>query len=242
MASRNGGQAPRQPVVMRGPVVAKGKDSRASINAGNPVVNEVLGCPVKGGRKKKGGTLIDSSMNLVGPRQVAGAGTATVLQQSTAPRWHTSEAKRHILARLEDPSDNIHTMTLDEIYHSSAFYREFKKTNFMRNVRNLQGTVSRQCKQADFDRQAVEKLPPRAELTERGYPFWDKSEAQRILRQSLSSGQIDGMKPFLVYNQNEEYRKFPLRIFRNQLYKEKNRMRSAAYWQLRNRIDQTKDR
>jgi len=42
MASRNGGQAPRQPVVMRGPVVAKGKDSRASINAGNPVVNEAI--------------------------------------------------------------------------------------------------------------------------------------------------------------------------------------------------------
>ena len=132
-------------------------------------------------------------------------------------------------------------MSLDQIYNSSALYSDYKKNSFKRNCRNLQKAITEEQKKVDFDHQAVARFPPRQSLTERGYPFWDRSEAQRVLKLELASGQIANLKPSTVYIRNNEYQKFPLAVFRNHLYKEQSRLKTTAYWQVQRKRKNTKN-
>lgn len=109
---RNEGQPHQQPVVMRGPVVVAlplvlggGGAHEEKIYQDKEVVHHVqVNCAASVPCVPKGSGKVDS-----------------------ASRWQTSEAKRHLIARLENPKDAVHTMTLDEIYLSSALYGESKK-------------------------------------------------------------------------------------------------------------------
>ena len=81
----------------------------------------------------------------------------------------------------------------------------------------------------DFDAEALrqeQQAFSRPELTERGHRFWDRSEAQQLLREELgdeglSSEELESLKPKDLYNgQNkDEYQKFDLTIFANHFYK-----------------------
>ena len=147
--------------------------------------------------------------------------------------WESSEAKRHVQARLDNPNDDIHQMLPEEVYKSCELYHQYKKANFKRNLRNLKSITEKRNAHIEFDRRAVDKLPTRPMLTKAGHPFWDGSNAQRILKLGLLNGEYKTLKPMEVYNQDEEFRKFPLHVFRNHFYKAQTNQRSSAYWQMK---------
>ena len=124
-------------------------------------------------------------------------------------------------------------MLPEAVYQSCDLYHEYKKANFKSNLRKLRTATENRNANIEFDRQAVAKLPKRPLLTNAGYPFWDGSEAQRILKLGLLNGEYQSLKPRQVYNENEEFRKFPLHVFRNHFYKAQTSQKSSAYWQMR---------
>ena len=150
--------------------------------------------------------------------------------------WESSEAKRHLQARLDNPNDDIHQMLPEEVYKSCELYHEYKKANFKSNLRRLKAATQKKNAHIEFDRQAVDKLPKRPMVTNAGHPFWDGSDAQRILKLGLLNGEYQGMKPMDVYNQNNKFKKFPLHIFRNHFYKAQASKKSSAYWQMRQKL------
>ena len=245
-------QTPTQPVAhvhgrvgqRRAPVVICGSQHAA---AGRPDSVGRSGCPQS----------TTAAHRVVIPGRVAPRGTSTSSHLEAAPSgipvaqsncneekrvappvpWQHSQAKQHLAARFENPHDDIHRMTPEAIYNSSPLYQCFKKAAFKRNCQTLRSKIKHQRDLVEFDRQAVASLPARPLMTERGYPFWDGSEAQQILNLELTNGKNAGLQPQDVYLQNVEYQKFPLHVFRNHFYKTQSKKKSSAYWQLKRNKD-----
>jgi hypothetical protein len=71
-------------------------------------------------------------------------------------------------------------------------------------------------------------IHPKQPMNYRGEPEWDGSEAQEQLRKDMDEGKHTTMKPLLLYSSHEEYKKFPLAVFRKHIYQETNRRKFLA--------------
>lgn len=55
----------------------------------------------------------------------------------------------------------------------------------------------------------------------RGYPRWDGSSAQRLLKLDVTAGAHMIMKPQVLQSTRDEYKPFPLKVFIDHIYQEK---------------------
>jgi hypothetical protein len=125
-------------------------------------------------------------------------------------------------------------MTARNVYDSCPrLYHAYHFDNFSSNFYSLRLSIKALCDAFDFDQRALNKLPPRPALTERGEPFWDRSAAQRILRAELTDEDIslilNELEPREVREPHIEYRAFELATFHNHLYKEDQRLKTGVY-------------
>ena len=122
-----------------------------------------------------------------------------------------------------------------------GLFHPYEKTNFKSNYRSLRKNIEGSRTAIDFDAEAFrqeQQAFPRPELTERGHRFWDRSEAQRLLREELgdeglSSEELESLKSKDLYNgQNkDEYQKFDLSILANHFYKVRTSLKAGVFWQ-----------
>jgi hypothetical protein len=119
-------------------------------------------------------------------------------------------------------------------------YLQYDWTLFKNNYRNLRSSILTKRNAVKFDQEAFEKEQaafPRNQLTKRGNPFWDTSDAKRILLVELKDDNIgpiiSNMKPKEVHERHPEYKLFDLDVFRNHLYHEKSNLKQNVFWQVK---------
>jgi hypothetical protein len=146
--------------------------------------------------------------------------------------WAESIAKEILITEIM-----IGTVTDEsnykDVYNSNPEYQKYKKENFRTNLKNLLKAVKKKEGKAIFDQNAVEhdrNLYPRGQLTNRGYPFWDTSEASKLLKEDIDNEQHKKMKAEEFWNSREAYKLFPKDVFRKHIYQECTKRLQSTYW------------
>jgi hypothetical protein len=64
----------------------------------------------------------------------------------------------------------------------------------------------------------------------RGYPVFQGSEAERLLKEDMDNGLHEQHKPSYLYQQRQEYHAWPLEVFRNHIHQELRTRIEGKYW------------
>jgi hypothetical protein len=154
------------------------------------------------------------------------------MQQDSAVPWAQSDAKQileqNILEGLVTEKSNP-----DIVYTEHNEYSKYDRRQFKYHLKQLLKTLTRYEKNATYANNAVanaKKNHPRNELTVRGYPFWDTSQARLLLMNDISIGLTAQLKPRELWETRKEYKEFPLDVFRQHIYQENTRRKASAYW------------
>ena len=71
---------------------------------------------------------------------------------------------------------------------------------------------------------------PGSLFTEKGYPFWNKHPAKKLLEADIKDGKCEGMLPAQIQLTRPEYSGFPKAIFRERVHYTTRKLREAAGW------------
>jgi hypothetical protein len=148
------------------------------------------------------------------------------------PKWETSEAKKLLQKDLEEGRVTAQ-MAPDEVYAMKDEYREFKYENFRNNLLTLKKKAEQNGDSAAFDSAALandEKIYPRPATAAAGYPRWDRSDAERLLKVDVDKGKHAQMTPQKLRACETAYEEFPLEVFRKHIYQETRSRKDTAYW------------
>jgi hypothetical protein len=125
-------------------------------------------------------------------------------------------------------------LTDEQVHNSNELFKRYPLRNFKTNFKTLKKAVEVEQGAIEFDELALEadnQRHPRNPLTERGYPFWDKHAAQRLLSEDVRAGKTQNLKPSELWLTRLEYQDFPLSVFRDHKYQEERKMTEGVYWQ-----------
>jgi hypothetical protein len=136
---------------------------------------------------------------------------------------------------LEDPTSDVHTSSVEEIYEDPDF-QKYDFTRFKANFKNLKDGIAAKNAAVQFDQQSFDsekELFPRNPSTVRGHLFWNGSYAEAMLAEDIKANRINHMTPKLARAERPDYEAFPLEVFRNHFYKEISKQRQEVYWQVK---------
>jgi hypothetical protein len=125
------------------------------------------------------------------------------------------------------------TSDYEGVYNSRQEYKQYKKVNFKTNMKNLIDALTKKEEHATFDHLAATNdaiLFPRAQVTSRGYPFWDTSEASACLKPDVRNGVHETMSMEEFHNSRDAYLAFPKDVFRKHVNQEVNSRLQKSYW------------
>ena len=130
-------------------------------------------------------------------------------------KWANSEAK--FLLR-EDIIGGVVTqgMKAREIYSMRPCYADFDYVNFRTNLRAMRLSVEKDLGRAEEDEKYF--IHDMHYFGAMANDSWHRSEACQKLKEDMASGKCEGMKPMELYHTRLEYRAFPLKKFRNEIY------------------------
>ena len=159
------------------------------------------------------------------------------MPQAKKEKWKDSRAKE--LLRIDIVEKRVTSdMKPKVVYAMRPEYQAFKKKNFSKNYRTLQKGIAKDQQRADVDHAAVARdlqLHPPATHHSRGYPRWAGSEAERLLQIDVENGIHTTLKPRELRATQEEYRAYPLDVFRMHIHQETRRRKERSYWLSRKR-------
>jgi hypothetical protein len=151
-------------------------------------------------------------------------------------KWRYSDEKeqlkKDILSGIVDNRTNpaaVYQM------HDGA-YHKFPYDRFKPNLKNLIQAIDKlKNASAEGDVAFASSIQewPQEQLLPDAYPPWHNSRAKELLLVDLASGVIDGFQPLQAWQSRPEYMTYPLKTFRDHLYKEKNKPIIKAYWEHR---------
>lgn len=150
---------------------------------------------------------------------------------STVP-WSESRAKEMLKAEIMS-GDVTESSNYEQVYYSNSEYQKYPKKNFRTNMKNLISSIKKKEARALFDLNAVtndKMLYPRPQLTSRGYPYWDTSDASRYLKWDIDNDVHNSMKMCDFYRSRPSYLLFPEKVFRNHVYQEVTSRLQTSYW------------
>lgn len=146
--------------------------------------------------------------------------------------WAKSQAKKILTAEIM-LGDVDKDSNLDEVFDSQEEYKKYKKSNFKVNVKNLIDSLTKKEDLATFDHLTTindEILFPRAQVTSRGYPFWDTSEASAYLKTDVKNGVHESMSMDEFYYSRDAYLAFPQDVFLKHVNQELNSRLKKSFW------------
>ena len=165
--------------------------------------------------------------------------------------WYTSVnnvssayALLYLLYMDPKKSRQVENMTAEQIWQSNPLFQQYELEKFETyNVNMKKLTEKRrgliQEEEAVFHQDML-SFPPK-EITSRGYPFWNKHRASKLLEQDERNGVAKEMKPKQLWQSRIEYQDFPLFVFRKHIYQERMKQLAAPFWQhKRNKIAKKK--
>jgi hypothetical protein len=162
------------------------------------------------------------------------------------PPWRTSEAKKALVALLDNDVDGrIHNMSGDDVYRLSPLFQLYAKNNFKTNLRNLKDSHRKTLENVARHENALEhdrKIVPKKTLTPRLYPRFDYSGAKKLLAEDVKQGKHKEVKPILFHQSRPEYQQFPLDVFRKHIYQEELAQNGRSYWMNKKNVEQAKKR
>jgi hypothetical protein len=150
------------------------------------------------------------------------------------PPWRNSRAKKLLERLLKDQSSWIHILTDEQIHDAEPLFKQYPFNNFKTNLNNMKEKLAQEAAAIEFDRVALDSDTahfPRNPVTERGYKFWDGHEADKLLEDDVKEARSQGTKPRILHESRDEYKEFPLAVFRNHKYQAERKAREAVYWQ-----------
>ena len=109
----------------------------------------------------------------------------------------------------------------------------YKSTNFSTNLRNLHAAIKVDQGKAASDAAALEhdrNLHPVAAFTSKGYPRWEGSDAERLLKEDFDAGLDENKEPKVLHQTRPEYEGFPLKVFRDHIHQERRSRTGRSYW------------
>jgi hypothetical protein len=146
--------------------------------------------------------------------------------------WQDSEAKATLKADIlsgkvpPDWKPKQVFATHPELYKPYAKY-------FGSNLGRLRKSLKEQQDRADEDDAAVRHdlgLFPRSQNDVRGFPRWDGSAAQKLLKQDVSAGKHRELKPKELQQTRDEYKPYPSKVFSDHICQEKTSRLAKSYW------------
>ena len=146
--------------------------------------------------------------------------------------WKDSRAKRKLTKDILAGRVNPEWKPKQVLAMREELYKPYAK-NFGSNLRSLQKSLKKQQDRADEDDAAVIHdlgLYPRSDWDPRGYPRWNGSSAERLLKQDITAGRHEGRKPEALRSTRDEYGAFPDKVFRGHIYQEQGGRRAKSYW------------
>ena len=170
----------------------------------------------------------------------AGAATAGTTKKSTKttaatrkkkePPWETSAAKARLYADIMagtiplNPEKKEDEVEVEPIFQSrTEFINQGGRDKFLRRLNDLRSQIQASLSRADDDEKAYQifvKNHPTATVSTRGYPEWDGSKAQALLKEDMAKGvhTVDDFYPKDFRATRPEYEEFPLKVFRDHVY------------------------
>jgi hypothetical protein len=149
--------------------------------------------------------------------------------------WAKSKAKAILTSEIL-----VGNVTKDsnwkDVYYSFPEFQLYDKQSFCSNLKNLIKALTIKEERALFDQNAVQhdrNRHPRKEVTKRGVPFWDTSEASKLLKEDIDNEIPDAIGIDDLWNSRDEYKLFPKDVFRQHLYQEKYSRLGKTYWMKR---------
>lgn len=142
-------------------------------------------------------------------------------------KWEKSKARKLLLEMLRDERSRVHKMQANEVYESHKWFQDYPLANFKRYFEDMKAAAQKYKEKADRDNAIISmelKKFPRNRLTNRGYPFWDTHPASRWLRIDIEAGKDKTTSPNELRMTRDEYRVFPLKVFRDHIYQERRRV------------------
>jgi len=147
--------------------------------------------------------------------------------------WKTSKAKKQlqtdILSGVVAPD-----MKPTEIYNMhDGIYHPYAYKNFITNLRNLRIALGREQAFASQDAADIShdrELHPAATHNPGGYPRWNGSDAAAFLAEDFANGLTSTMHPRELRETREEYKQFPLNVFRSHIHQLKRQTVGRTYW------------
>ena len=143
--------------------------------------------------------------------------------------WQKSEAKKLLTKDILDGKVTA-GMKPKDVYSMHEEYKPYKYENFKNNLLGLHKSMQKLQGFADADSVALAhdlQVRPRATNNPRGYPRWDRSEAERLLK---DENEHQTMKPKELHQKRKEYQEFPLDVFRDHIYEEVRKRTVSLYW------------
>jgi hypothetical protein len=188
-------------------------------------------------KEKEKQTLTSNNNNRTGHNQPSAQPSAR------PPPWKNSEAKAHLRTLLLEGGP-IKTMNPADAFKLSELFKPYK-ARFADNFKRLRRTVQEDKEAALFDETALKNdqaLYPTNPLTPWGYPRWQGSGAEELMKNDVKNGQHMKVKPRKLQSmeEREPYRIFPLAVIRGHIYQEKRSQVETSYWLSRKKEEQKK--
>jgi hypothetical protein len=122
-----------------------------------------------------------------------------------------------------------------EVYEMRPEFQQYRFARFSDNLRNLFDVLERNDKRAEADAAALahdRTIHPVGPETAKGcgYPRWEGSDAQRLLKMDIDAGRNKEFKPKELHKSRMEYQAFPLHVFRDHIYQETRDRLGKSYW------------
>jgi hypothetical protein len=156
-------------------------------------------------------------------------------QDKTEVPWQESRAKKKLTKDILGGKVPPEWKPMKVFAMRADLYKPYKK-NFGSNLRRLQKSLKDQQDRADVDDAAVQhdlELFPQLKDDPRGYPRWDDSAAQRLLKEDILAGKHKELKPKELQKTRDEYKPYPLKVFSDHIFQEKDSQLGKSYWLFR---------
>lgn len=155
--------------------------------------------------------------------------------KKTAANWRDSRARELLFEGLAAGTIPLtsHEMLPRDVYSLHEEFKNFKYANFRTNLNNLRKNLLERKQTSKFDEKALQhdrQIVNRGSQNQRGYPFWPKSDASKLLESDLKGGQHLQSKPEILYMTRPEYQMFPISVFRDHVHQELRQQRERPYW------------
>lgn len=155
---------------------------------------------------------------------IKAAKKAAIESEKGIVKWQYCEAKQILIAEIvmkRIPLEDDGTMSDLDVYNHRPEFAEYAFVFFPERLSACREQVKTQQSRSKDDQEAYDiyiKLHPKSSYSQRGYPEWEGSDAQRLLLQDLADGKHDNMKPKKLRATRPEYCLFPKKVFRDHIY------------------------